>query len=516
MKLLLKIIETSYFILFTIRSKSTPATDSTMVSRARHTRTQSTTKISTMAPEASSSSSPPRPNGPMDPLAATAKMAKAIMAAPTGNGRLVATILSAYDLPDDDVPLAVTMSYREANGIGGGGGNEISTGPPAAKHRDHANSFKFGGAGGSSSGNLSASSGSTNGGAANQLVLSAPLPVLFESTVTFTLTYADSRKNMSSSATIHRTLRVNETQWLILNLDTNGLSAPAMQSSESRISRSGSNAGDQQPTLRLKLRLEGPYRPEIAAAINLANGWFGAVDVVGDAAVGTATGLARDVPKNFPAAKLLLVPAVPLATVAVAALPIVGGLLIVGIPFLLPVLLIVLAAVAGICAIGTGVYFSTRDGRTRVQHVAEPTYQTFLMTKTGQRIVYDVGPRPSPQALAEAVLPTDMIGKLVASLLIDLVGSASYLIPIAGEGFDLTWAPVSMVLVGALYDGVVPNLKYVALMEELLPFTDWIPSATMGWVKEFGPNIIDEGRKRMGDAKRVGRREREALATMTR
>ena len=58
------------------------------------------------------------------------------------------------------------------------------------------------------------------------------------------------------------------------------------------------------------------------------------------------------------------------------------------------------------------------------------------------------------------VLPTDMIGKLAASLFIDIVGSASYLIPLAGEAFDLTWAPISMVLVGALYDDVIPSLKY--------------------------------------------------------
>jgi len=437
---------------------------------------------------------------------ATTKVAKAILNAPTGNGKLVATILSAYDLPDDEVPTAVTMSYTEGNGRGGY--NEISTGPPAAKHRDHANSFKFGGANGSPK---------SSSDIANQLVLTAPLSTLFESTVTFTLKYANPAKNLTSTCTIHRTLRVNDTQWLILNLDTETGSSTSKgrQVGNMASNNSSSSLSDQGPTLRLKLCLEGPYRPEISAIINLANSWFGAVDIVSDTTVGTATGLARDIPKNFPATKLLLVPAVPLATVAVAALPILGGVLIIGIPFFLPIVLIVLTVALALGAVGSGVYFSTRDGRTRIQHVTEPTYQTFLMTKTGQRIIYDVGPRPSPQALAEAVLPTDMIGKLIASLTIDLIGSASYLIPIAGEGFDLTWAPISMILVGALYDGVMPNLKYIALMEELLPFTDFIPSATLGWVKEFGPNIIDEGKRKMGDAKRVGRREREAMVSMT-
>lgn len=110
----------------------------------------------------------------------------------------------------------------------------------------------------------------------------------------------------------------------------------------------------------------------------------------------------------------------------------------------------------------------------------------------------NIPPPTSPQSvlaeattLAATVLPTDMKGKLVASLLIDAIGSSSYLLPILGEGFDLAWAPISMILVGAMYDGVMPNLKYVALAEELLPFTDIIPTATLGWLREFGPEIVE-------------------------
>lgn len=97
-----------------------------------------------------------------------------------------------------------------------------------------------------------------------------------------------------------------------------------------------------------------------------------------------------------------------------------------------------------------------------------------------------------------------------------MVGSASYLIPLAGEAFDLSWAPISMVLVGALYDDVAPSLKYVALIEELLPFTDWIPSATLGWAKEFMPNLLEQGKRKMDETRTVGRREKEALMSMAR
>lgn len=406
----------------------------------------------------------------MDPIQTTTKVAKAIMAAPTGNGRLVATILSAYDLPyDTAVPTSVTLSYTDD------GGNVVSTGPPAAKHKDHANSYKFGSA-----------NNNQSSAVPNQLVLDAPLPALFGAELTFTLTYADSAKNLTSRCVVKKTLRVNETQWLILNLD--GASSSSSKPSEDK------------PTLRLKLRLEGPYRPEISALIHLFDGWFNVVDAVTDTTGGVSKNVANgiaDVPNKIPALKLLLLPGVPLTAAGVVVAPIAVGLLIVGLPVFLPVLLALLSASLIVGALGSGLYLSTRDGRTRIQHVTEPSYQTFLMTTTGQRIVYNVGPRPSPQALAHAVLPEGMFGKLFVSLAVDFVGSASYLLPVLGEGFDVAWAPVSMILVGAMYDESSPNLKYVALMEELLPFTDIIPSATLGWMKEYAPALIDEGRKRI-------------------
>lgn len=422
----------------------------------------------------------------MDPLLTTTKAVKALMAAPTGNGRLIATILSAYDLPDGTVPASVTLSYTD-----GSTGNVVSTGPPAAKHKDHANSYKFG--------NVASPSSS-----ANQLVLDAPLPTLFESELTFTLTYADATKNLSSKCTVKKTLRVNETQWLILNLDAAHPSAP-LRSSPSAISNSDNT---NTPTLRLKLRLEGPYRPEIAALIHLFDGWFNVVDVVTDTTGGVSKNLIGgipDVPNKVPALKLLLLPGVPLTAVGVVAAPIVIGLLIVGMPVFLPIFLALFGTTAILAALGSGLYFSTRDGRTRIQHVAEPSYQTFLMTTTGQRIVYNVGPRPSPQALAHAVLPEGMIGKLIVSLTVDFIGSMSYLLPVVGEGFDVAWAPISMILVGAMYDESSPHLKYVALMEELLPFTDIVPSATLGWMKEYGPGLLEEGQRRMTGGGKVNR-----------
>lgn len=48
-------------------------------------------------------------------------------------GHLRATILSAYDLPDNAQPSFVTLSLL---------GKDVQTGPPHARHRER-NSFKF-------------------------------------------------------------------------------------------------------------------------------------------------------------------------------------------------------------------------------------------------------------------------------------------------------------------------------------------------------------------------------------
>jgi hypothetical protein len=45
-------------------------------------------------------------------------------------------------------------------------------------------------------------------------------------------------------------------------------------------------------------------------------------------------------------------------------------------------------------------------------------------------------------------------------------------------------------------------------MEELLPFTDIVPSATLGWMKEFGPGLLEEGKRRMEGSGGRGSRNR--------
>lgn len=150
-------------------------------------------------------------------------------------------------------------------------------------------------------------------------------------------------------------------------------------------------------------------------------------------------------------------------------------------------------------------------GRESACTILGPIYSTFLSTESGQKLIYQTGPRPSPPALMRSVLPNDIIGKLVVSLLIDFIGSCSYLLPIVGEGFDIAWAPIQTIFIMAMYDDTMPGLKYVSFIEEILPFTDLLPSGTLGWVREFSPLMMEEGLKKVADMRVVMRGERQTM-----
>ena len=72
---------------------------------------------------------------------------------------------------------------------------------------------------------------------------------------------------------------------------------------------------------------------------------------------------------------------------------------------------------------------------------------------------------------------------LVFCLLMDLVGYASFSIPVLGEFLDLFWAPVSSIIFMISFSswkGVLGGIGN--FFEELLPGTDFIPSFTIMWL----------------------------------
>ena len=69
--------------------------------------------------------------------------------------------------------------------------------------------------------------------------------------------------------------------------------------------------------------------------------------------------------------------------------------------------------------------------------------------------------------------------KLVQSIIIDVIGMSSYLLPGAGETFDIIWAPISALWIYKLYKK--PYWALFGGIEEIVPMTDIIPTATIMW-----------------------------------
>ena len=80
-------------------------------------------------------------------------------------------------------------------------------------------------------------------------------------------------------------------------------------------------------------------------------------------------------------------------------------------------------------------------------------------------------------------LSRDKWWKLAISILIDLIGLLSFIIPVLAEIIDVIWAPISALIIFQLYGSSL--LSGIAVIEESLPFTDIIPTATIGWLCEF-------------------------------
>lgn len=75
------------------------------------------------------------------------------------------------------------------------------------------------------------------------------------------------------------------------------------------------------------------------------------------------------------------------------------------------------------------------------------------------------------------------IGKLLLCLLIDVLGSSNEIIPVIGEAVDVLYAPFAALLLRQLFAG--SNVVFLLeLTEEILPFTDILPLATICWVIE--------------------------------
>ncbi len=77
---------------------------------------------------------------------------------------------------------------------------------------------------------------------------------------------------------------------------------------------------------------------------------------------------------------------------------------------------------------------------------------------------------------------SDKNTKLILSLIFDGIGMLSYIVPVFAESMDIIWAPLSGLLLVVMYKGIVGKIAGLfGAIEELIPFTDIIPTFTITW-----------------------------------
>ena len=81
---------------------------------------------------------------------------------------------------------------------------------------------------------------------------------------------------------------------------------------------------------------------------------------------------------------------------------------------------------------------------------------------------------------SSSTVPPDF-GKLLICILIDSIGSSSMLLPLIGDASDVLWAPTAGLLLRYLFynSNVILVFEFA---EEILPFTDILPLATLCWI----------------------------------
>jgi len=84
------------------------------------------------------------------------------------------------------------------------------------------------------------------------------------------------------------------------------------------------------------------------------------------------------------------------------------------------------------------------------------------------------------------VINDDRMTKLFIGLLLDGIGMMSFTIPLLGEFSDVIWAPIAAFLMTKMYKGRVGKVaSMLTFVEEVLPFTDIIPSFTLTWIYTY-------------------------------
>jgi hypothetical protein len=86
----------------------------------------------------------------------------------------------------------------------------------------------------------------------------------------------------------------------------------------------------------------------------------------------------------------------------------------------------------------------------------------------------------------EIIVKDEKNKKLLMGLLFDGIGMLSFTIPLVGDFTDVIWAPLAGFLMTYMYKGRVGKVAGIlTFVEEILPFTDIIPSFTLTWIYTY-------------------------------
>merc|ERR1719345_725607 len=86
--------------------------------------------------------------------------------------------------------------------------------------------------------------------------------------------------------------------------------------------------------------------------------------------------------------------------------------------------------------------------------------------------------KSSASSTAESVRNDPML-LLLACLIVDFIGVMSYVLLFIGEATDLFWAPVACFFLQYMFGSML--VSSIGFLEEALPFTDILPTATISW-----------------------------------
>lgn len=78
---------------------------------------------------------------------------------------------------------------------------------------------------------------------------------------------------------------------------------------------------------------------------------------------------------------------------------------------------------------------------------------------------------------------------LALCIIMDVIGYATFALPVLGEFADIAWAPISAFIFYRTFGGAKGAFGGLFnFAEEILPFTDFIPTFTIMWVWQYFTN----------------------------